>query len=164
MGSFSWTKADRETLVANIIHKAPYKFLVPIGFGESFKDKYYDYGKLLKSTEYPFGKYDAYELLAFWNKDMLYKEGKVLDYLKFDDNTDMNMPVYSKYTNENRNIGIDIGCYRKEIDLLQYPLKFVSASYDGTYETCEGKSYGDPNQGFSPLSWAEYDRKYVLIE
>ena len=36
---------------------------------------------------------------------------------------------------------------------LKYPLKLVSASYKGTYEECEGRSYGDPNQGFYKTYW-----------
>ena len=53
----------------------------------------------------------------------------------------------------NRCKGIDIGCYDDQIDRLKYPLKLVSASYKGTYEDCEGKSYGDPNQGFGKTYW-----------
>lgn len=32
-------------------------------------------------------------------------------------------------------------------------LKLVSASYNGTYEECDGKSYGDPEQGFCKTYW-----------
>ena len=53
----------------------------------------------------------------------------------------------------NRCKGIDIGCYDKQVDKLKYPLKLVSASYKGTYEECAGRSYGDPNQGFSKGYW-----------
>jgi len=52
------------------------------------------------------------------------------------------------YTDGNRSLGIDIGCYDKEIDKLKYPLKLVSVSYKGTYEDLETYSYGNPNQGF----------------
>lgn len=55
----------------------------------------------------------------------------------------------------NRCKGIDIGCYDKDIDKLKYPLKLVSASYNGTYEDCENKSYGDPNQGFYKTYWKD---------
>ena len=53
----------------------------------------------------------------------------------------------------NRLKGIEIGCYDAQIDRLKYPLKLVSASYKGTYEECEGRSYGDPEQGFSKTYW-----------
>ena len=51
-------------------------------------------------------------------------------------------------TYDNRGLGIDIGCYDKDIFKLKYPLKLVSASFDGTYEDLETCSIGDPNQGF----------------
>ena len=38
-------------------------------------------------------------------------------------------------------------------DKLKYPLKLVSVSYKGTYEDCDGVSYGDPNQGFFRTYW-----------
>jgi hypothetical protein len=54
---------------------------------------------------------------------------------------------------ENRCKGIDIGCYDEQIDKLKYPLKLVSISYKGTYEECEMRSYGDPEQGFCKTYW-----------
>ena len=57
------------------------------------------------------------------------------------------------YLQNNRCKGIDIGCYDKQIAKLKYPLKLVSASYKGTYEECEMRSYGDPNQGFYKTYW-----------
>ena len=53
----------------------------------------------------------------------------------------------------NRCKGIDIGCYDVQVDKLRYPLKLVSASYKGTYEECERRSYSDPNQGFYKTYW-----------
>lgn len=50
-----------------------------------------------------------------------------------------------------KEIGIGIGCYDDQIDKLKYPLKLVSVSYTGTYEDLKGRSYGDPNQGWSPI-------------
>ena len=42
-----------------------------------------------------------------------------------------------------------------DMDSLKYPLKLVSEKYakTHTYEECPNKSFGDPNQGFSGLSW-----------
>lgn len=57
----------------------------------------------------------------------------------------------------NRCKGIDIGCYNKQIDKLKYPLKLVSASYKGTYEECDMRSYRDPDQGFYKTYWRRND-------
>ena len=168
MGSFSWLKADKLTKVANIAYGKPFKCLIPEEFGGGFiKDNYQDYGYLgTKENGEP--KYDMYELLAFWNANMkypayefnaygsdrifdaLYDERTVKDYLNWDGDFPL-LKEIDEYTRKNRSIGIDIGCYDAEIDKLQYPLKLVSASYKGTYEECDGKSYNDPNQGFGLL-------------
>jgi hypothetical protein len=76
--------------------------------------------------------------LAFWNK----AEG-----LKFDGEFPL-MKEIDKYTDDNRNFGIDIGCYDHDILKLKYPLKLVSASFNGTYEDLDKPSFGDPDQGF----------------
>ena len=52
-----------------------------------------------------------------------------------------------EFTDYNRNIGIDIGCYDDQIDKLKYPLKLVSVSFKGSYEDLDNPSYRDPNQG-----------------
>lgn len=147
MGSFSWLKADELTRVKNVAEGKPFKFLIPQEFGGGFvKDHYQDYGYLgTKENGEP--KYDIYELLAFWNADMPYKNGTVRNYLRYDDEFPL-MKEIDGYTDDNRYIGIDIGCYNNEIDKLKYPLKLVSVSYKGTYEECDGKSYNDPEQGF----------------
>lgn len=153
MGSFSWTKADKLTKVANIVTGKPFKFLIPKEFGGGFiKDYYQDYGYLgVKENGYP--KYDMYELLAFWNADIeipFSDEEIVRSELKYDGEFPL-LKEIDQYTDNNRSLGIDIGCYDAQIDKLKYPLKLVSASYKGTYEECSGRSYGDPNQGFCPL-------------
>lgn len=165
MGSFSWLKADKLTKVANIVIDAPFKFLIPREFGGGYiKDYYQDYGNLgTKKNGEP--RYDMYELLAFWNANMKYLtytghgmpriatatyDGSIVkDHLKWDGEFPL-LKEIDQYTHHNRIIGIDIGCYDDEIDLLKYPLKLVSASFKGTYEECEGRSYGDPEQGFHP--------------
>ena len=147
MGSFSWLKADNLTRVKNIAGGKPFKFLIPKEFGGGFiKDYYQDYG-YLGTKENGNEKYDMYELLAFWNADRPYKDSTVRDYLQYDGEFPL-MKEIDKYTDHNRIVGIDIGCHDHQIDRLEYPLKLVSASYNGTYEECEGKSYGDPDQGF----------------
>ena len=152
MGSFSWLKADNLTKIKNVYYGMPFKFLIPKEYGGGFiKDKYQDYGYLDTVDKTGEPKYDMYELLAFWNYMMPYKNGCVKDYLMYDGEFPK-MKEADGYTFNNRRIGIDIGCYDKQIDKLVYPLKLVSASYKGTYEDCVGKSYGDPDQGFYPVN------------
>lgn len=144
MGSFSWLKADKLTKVANVVYGSSYKFLIPKEFGGGFiKDYYQDYGQLgTKVDGSP--KYDMCELIAFWNHEMLNRE------LKYEGDFPL-MKEIDEYTDYNRCLGIDIGCYDEDIDELKYPLKLVSPSYKGTYEDLETYSYGDPNQGFGVL-------------
>jgi hypothetical protein len=142
MGSFSWLKADKLTKVGNIAYGKPFKFLIPKEFGGGFiKDTYQDYG-YLGSKENGEPKYDMYELLAFWNHELII-DGQ----LKYDGEFPK-MKEIDGYTDNNRDLGIDIGCYDEQIDKLKYPLKLVSASYQGTYEDLKTCSYNDPEQGF----------------
>ena len=138
MGSFSWNKADDLTTTENVAYDRPFKFLIPKEFGGGFiKDTYQDYG-YLGSKENWHPKYDMYELLAFWNK----AEG-----LEYDGDYPL-MKEIDEYTDENRNKGINIGCYNHDILKLKYPLKLVSASFKGCYEDLETCSLSDPDQGF----------------
>lgn len=138
MGSFSWNKADDLTQVENVAYCHSFKFLIPKEFGGGFiRDKYQDYGYLgTKENGEP--KYDMYELLAFWN------DVKGLEY----DGEKPLMKEIDKYTDENRNMGINIGCYDRDILKLKFPLKLVSTSFEGEYEDLEKCSLGDPDQGF----------------
>ena len=144
MGSFSWLKADKLTKTANIVYGKPFKFLIPKEFGGGFiKDVYQDYG-YLGSKENGRPKYDMYELLAIWNKE------KLNQVLRYNGEFLPNMKEIDEHTNWNRSLGIDIGCYDSQISKLKYPLKLVSASFNGTYEDV-GASYDDLNQGFYEL-------------
>lgn len=138
MGSFSWNKADKLTAIENVAYGSSFKFLIPKEFGGGFiKDEYQDYGYLgTKEDGEP--KYDMYELLAFWNK----AEG-----LKYEGEFPL-MKEIDSFTNKNRVLGINIGCYDSQLFKLKYPLKLVSASFDGTYEDLETYSLSDPDQGF----------------
>ncbi len=138
MGSFSWNKADKLTQIENIAEGNSFKFLIPQKFGGGFiKDKYQDYG-LLDTNNDGQPKFDMYEILAFWNN----AKG-----LKYNGEYPL-MKEIDKFTDNNRGIGINIGCYDKEILKLKYPLKLVSCSFKGTYEDLETCSLGDPDQGF----------------
>lgn len=155
MGSFSWLKADNLTSVANVVDGQVFKFLIPSLFGGGFvEDQYQDYGYLgQKKDGSP--KYDMYELLAFWNNTAWWN-GKeracmVRNALQYDGDKFPYMKEIDDYTSHNRSIGIDIGCHNSEIDALKYPLKLVSPEFNGTYESCLGRSYSDPNQGWAPI-------------
>ncbi len=150
MGSFSWLKADTLTKVANVVYGEPFKFLIPVEFGGGFiRDNYQDYGDLGYKDNGE-TKYDMYELLAFWNAD-----NKLLSKLNWRGKENGAQPPMMKerdeYTDDNRSVGIQIGCYDEQIRKLKYPLKLVSVSYKGTYEDCEGRSYSDPNQGWGRI-------------
>lgn len=138
MGSFSWNKADNLTAIENIACGTSFKFLIPKEFGGGFiKDEYQDYGYLgIKENGEP--KYDMYELLAFWNKvEGLKYEGEYPKLKEIDD-----------YTDINRSLGIDIGCWDEDVLKLKYPLKLVSTSFNGVYEDLDTCSLNDPDQGF----------------
>lgn len=147
MGSFSWTRADHATKRKNLTMGDSYKILVPAEFGGGYiKDRYYDYGYVFHDSDKPA---DLYGILAWWNGC----EG-----LKYEGDTPpktMTEILERGMTTlqENRCKGIDIGCYDEDIDKLKYPLKLVSVSYKGTYEECNGVSYGDPEQGFVKTYW-----------
>lgn len=157
MGSFSWLRANVDTEKANIACGDKFACLIPKEFGGGYiEDTYQDYGNLgTKENGRP--KYDMYELLAFWNNDRPYFHGTgetVKDNLHY--NGDFpNLKEIDEFTDANRSIGIDIGCYDREIDRLKYPLKLVSISYakNHTYEDCPYKSFGDIEQGFHSYSW-----------
>ena len=148
MGSFSWLKADNLTKIANVQYGAPFKFLIPEEFGGGYiKDYYQDYG-YLGTKEDGTPKYDMYELLALWNHEIAEEHGCEL---RYDGEEIPMMKEIDQHTFYNRNVGINIGCYDKQIDRLKYPLKLVSCSYKGSYEDLDTPSYGDPNQGFGPI-------------
>lgn len=147
MGSFSWLRADHSTKRNNIVEGDRYKILIPKEFGGGFiKDTYYGYGIVFEGTDH---EADLYGILAYWNRC----NGMIYDC----DHYPSTMEEILKYGNtslqQNRCRGIDIGCGEERIDNLKYPLKLVSASYKGTYEDCDGKSYDDPNQGFFKTYW-----------
>ncbi len=165
MGSFSWLKADDLTKVANIVDNKPFKFLIPKEFGGGYiKDYYQDYGYLgIRQDGKPM--YDMYEILAFWNADakVPFEKYTVRERLKFDGEFPL-LKTMDEHTRKNRNLGIQIGCCDGQIDRLKYPLKLVSASYMGSYEECKGRSYGDPNQGWTPLRREEILTQRMNLE
>lgn len=174
MGSFSWLKADTLTDIANIPYGMPFKCLIPKEFGGGYiEDCYQDYGRL-GTGENGQPLYDMYELLAFWNADMLMRtyhnrrDETPVEFVEYDwlvkdelqyEGEFCPMKKRDEFTDANRCIGINIGCYDNEIDQLKYPLKLVSVEYEGAYEDCPGRSYADPEQGFWALSRNELKRR-----
>lgn len=151
MGSFSWERADQTTKRRNLTDGDVYKILIPEEFGGGFiKDTYYDYGNVFEYDDTRENA-DLYGILAYWNKcdGMEYTGDEYPSTMK-----DI-LERGNTCLQNNRCKGIDIGCYREQIDKLKYPLKLVSASYKGTYESCKGKSYNDPTQGFYKTYWTD---------
>ena len=149
MGSFSWIRADKATRRKNLVDGDVYKILIPQEFGGGYiKGIYYDYGLVFKYDDTRENA-DLYGILAYWNKC----EGMIFDGDEYPSTMQDILERGHTRNQNNRCKGIDIGCYDKQIDKLKYPLKLVSASYKGTYEECEMRSYGDPNQGFYKTYW-----------
>lgn len=149
MGSFSWLRADKTTKRKNLVDGDRYKILIPKEFGGGFiKDTYYDYGYVFyyDATK---ENADLYGILAYWNKC----EGMQYEGDEYPKTMEDILKRGNTCLQDNRSKGINIGCYIEEIDKLKYPLKLVSASYKGTYEECDGRSYGDPDQGFFKTYW-----------
>ena len=172
MGSFSWLRADKSTDRKNLTMGDDYKILIPEKFGGGYIfDTYYDYGYIFsdmvnsenqsKRGYYDpqdnfipmsnFSTNDLYGILAYWNstKELTHtsinKPVNIIDILKYG----------LTCSDSNRYEGIEIGCYDKEIEFLDYPLKLVSVEYNGSYESCFMRSYGDPEQGFYATYWEE---------
>lgn len=152
MGQFSWIYADTDKQVVDGKYKNTY-LLVP----KPFQDKY---GKSILERRYngygDFGKYDIYDLVAEWNKEMIpeivrrIKKGNWK--CSTDDNDILNLQNYYEgkpITCELRWLGILMACYDEDNFALEYPIKITEEEMD--YEKCK-PSLSDPNQG-----WEYYD-------
>ena len=149
MGSFSWIRADKATRRKNLVDGDVYKILIPQEFGGGYiKDIYYDYGLVFEYDDTRENA-DLYGILAYWNKC----EGMIFDGDEYPSTMQDILERGHTRNQNNRCKGIDIGCYDVQVDKLKYPLKLVSASYKGTYEECERRSYSDPNQGLCKTYW-----------
>ena len=149
MGSFSWLRADKTTQRKNLTDGDKYKILIPQEFGGGFiKDIYSDYG-IVFEYDNTRETADLYGILAYWNKC----EGMVFDGEEYPSTMEDILKRGNTRHQNNRCKGINIGCYDKDVDKLKYPLKLVSASYNGSYEECDMKSYTDPAQGFVRTYW-----------
>ena len=173
MGQFSWLDCCNNRPIMDNREKDVY-VLVPEEFrdtyGERIKEEYYDgYGN--------FGGYDAYDLVAIWNRDHIGKENiRVPEEKRYAGKEYYERAVdrynecveriedfaVRKLTDEKmqekwggdylREIGIDIACYDEENSSMEYPLK-ITYNPDAVYEACP-PSAGDPEQGWSYFSEA----------
>ena len=152
MGQFSWIYSDtNEQLIDN--RKADTYLLVPKPFQEK-------YGKAIYESCYDgygrFGRYDVYDLIPEWNKDMMpeiirrIKAGNWK--CKTNENDITNLQNYYEgkpITCELRWLGIAMACYDEDNFALEYPIKITTKEIE--YENVK-PSESDPNQG-----WESYD-------
>lgn len=178
MGQFSWLDCCNKRPIVDNLAKTSY-LLIPKEFRDEFgpvinEPCYAGYGR--------FGGlhgYDAYALVALWNRDHIGKENirvpQEKQYAPADKFGDYYKRAVERYKNDCkriedfavkklsdgemrkkwgddylREIGIDIACYDEENAALEYPLK-ITYNPNAVYEACP-PSLGDPNQGWNYLS------------
>jgi len=155
MGAFSWLRAERTTQRKNIAVGDIYKILIPQEFGGGFiRDEYCGSGIVFGDDWDHMA--DLYGILAYWNKC----PGMIYDGAEYPSTIQDILIRGNTCLQENRNKGIEIGCYDEDIAKLKFPLKLVSASYQGSYEECTGRSYGDPEQGCRKTYWSARKKKF----
>ena len=167
MGSFSWLYAEKQKDHQNMLPGDEVFCLIPAEFGGGYiKGEYQDYGILFGQIYDNSGirvhehkienetihlpdlptNFDLYELLALWNAPEEFESiYSIVPHVMCE----------NYKTDDNRNIGITIGCFDKDHAKLQFPLKILP--YAKKYEDVEGFSKNDPNQGFYPWSYNEDD-------
>ena len=152
MGQFSWIYSDtNKQLIDN--RKADTYLLVPKPFQEK-------YGKAIYESCYDgygrFGRYDVYDLIPAWNKEMI---PEIIRRIKSgswkcstSENDIKNLQNYYEgkpITCELRWLGIVMACYDEDNFALEYPIKITTKEME--YENAR-PSESDPNQG-----WESYD-------
>ena len=152
MGQFSWIYSDTNNqLIDN--RMADTYLLVPKPFQEK-------YGKAIYESCYDgygrFGRYDVYDLIPEWNKDMIpeiirrIKAGNWKCSTSEKDITNLQNYYKGKpITCELRWLGIVMACYDEDNFALEYPIKITTKEME--YENAR-PSESDPNQG-----WESYD-------
>ena len=152
MGQFSWIYSD--TLKQLIDNKfANTYLLVPKPFQEK-------YGKAIYEEHYDgygrFGRYDVYNLIPEWNKEMIpeiirrIKSGNWQCSTSENDITNLRNYYEGKSIDcELRWLGIIMACYDEDNFVLDYPIKITTKEME--YEDVK-PSKSDPNQG-----WESYD-------
>ena len=148
MGQFSWIYSDtNKQLIDN--RKADTYLLVPKAFQE-------EYGKAIYESCYDgygrFGRYDVYDLIPEWNKEMIpeiirrIKDGNWKCSTSENDITNLQAYYDGKEIDcELRWLGIVMACYDEDNAALEYPIKITTREME--YEDVE-PSLSDPNQGW----------------
>ena len=148
MGQFSWIYSDTDKQVIDNKRADTY-LLVPKPFQEK-------YGKAIYESCYDgygrFGRYDVYDLIPEWNKDMIpeiirrIKAGNWKCRTNENDITNLQNYYEGKpITCELRWLGIVMACYDEDNFALEYPIKITTKEME--YEDVE-PSLSDPNQGW----------------
>ena len=114
-------------------------------YGKAIYESYYDgYGR--------FGRYDVYDLIPEWNKEMIpeiirrIKAGNWNCSTSENDITNLQNYYEGKpITCELRWLGIVMACYDEDNFALEYPIKITTKEME--YEEV-APSLGDPNQGW----------------
>lgn len=156
MGQFSWIYADTNKQLVDD-KQADTFLLVP-------KEFHHKYGKAIYEGCYDgygnFGKYDVYDLVLEWNKEMIpeiirrIKKGNW--HCSVNENDINNLQNYfdgKEISCEARWLGIIMACYDEDNFALEYPIKITSKEMD--YENTSA-SKSDPNQGWE---WDEEDEE-----
>lgn len=170
MGEFSFTKAIPDgTNVMNILGDRKIRLYIPEAIQKldkyhrkEIRGTYDNYGRI---TENQSGRvYDVHELLAVWNADAPYGDldQTVKDFLRPIDGDNPIMPTDSgwgetSHTDDNRIIGIDLFFFRKKLPYTLKMMGYKIVPNHDTYETIDGESYSDPNQGWNALSYEEWE-------
>ena len=157
MGQFSWIYSDtNKQLIDN--RKADTYLLVPKPFQEK-------YGKAIYESCYDgygrFGRYDVYDLIPEWNKNMIpeiirrIKNGNW--HCSTNENDVANLQAYYEgkpITCELRWLGIVMACYDEDNFALEYPIKITTKEME--YENVK-PSESDQNQGLESYDDEEED-------
>lgn len=148
MGQFSWIYSDTKKQVVDDMVADTY-LLVPGPFQEKYGEYIFEsccdgYGN--------FGKYDVYNLIVEWNKNMIPEIIQRIENGSWQCKTSKedveNLLRYHnglKISCELRWLGIIIACYDKDNFALEYPIKITSKPMK--YEDAK-PSKRDPKQGW----------------
>ena len=158
MGQFSWIYSDTNKQVIDNKRADTY-LLVPKPFQEKYgkaiyEDCYDGYGR--------FGRYDVYDLIPEWNKNMIpeiirrIKNGNW--HCSTSENDVTNLQAYyegKEIACELRWLGIIMACYDEDNTTLEYPIKITTKEME--YKEV-APSLSDPNQGWeSDQGWKSDD-------
>ena len=153
MGSFSFMYADGGRKgQANMVPGDRVRVLIPSVFGGgALEGEYADYGNIVLAGD---TVVDVYELVALWNSaELRAAAAKVLGVPALDAACKM---VGDRLTPFARAVGIRVACYDEDMVRLSCPLRVVpTENEDATYESVEGVSVVDPNQGFEACPWSD---------